>query len=129
MDRAAQIKDIIERNKNNEQFTVNCLANELGISYSYLYETVYKLFDMSPQQLIETIRMEEAVRLVAAGVKLIRIYKRIGYDNLRTFREAFHKRLNTNYSSCRSTLTQYSDPERNDAVDDYISHLWVIRDN
>jgi AraC-like DNA-binding protein len=128
MIRAAIIKEIIEKNRGNYQFTVYQLANEMGISYSYLYEMIYKGFGMSPQQLIETVRLEEAIRLIASGKKLIKIYRRLGYDNIRTFQVAFLKRFNMNYSTCRSSLVEKSAEERNREVHRYIDNLWTIGD-
>jgi AraC-like DNA-binding protein len=125
----SKIKEIILQNRANDQFSVNQLAGEMGVSYSYLYEIVQKNFDMSPLQLIETIRLEEAVRLIASGLKQIKIYKRLGYENVRTFREAFSKRLRMNYTSCRSNLDRYEMEEKELEINRYISALWRGRDN
>ncbi len=126
MHRSIIIKTIIENNKNNYQFTVGSLADEVGISCSYLYEVVYHSFDMSPQQLIETVRLEEAIRLIATGKKQIKIYKQLGYGNIRSFREAFWRRLNMNYSDYRSLLQQLNGEEREKQIQDQINDLWVI---
>jgi AraC-like DNA-binding protein len=129
MDRRTIIKEIIENNKSNYQFTVCRLAYELGVSYSYLYEIVNQHFDMSPQQLIETVRMEEAIRMIARGKKQIKIYKRLGYGNIRSFREAFHKRLQMNYTDCRLELKKKNDSAKAKAIEQQINNLWNISED
>lgn len=123
---ATRIKQVVETNKNDFQFNVNRLAHEIGISYSYLYDVVNECFDMSPQQLIETVRMEEALRLIACGKKQVKIYKQLGYENIRTFREAFTKRIRMNFSTCRSRLSKKNRREREREVERRIDKLWQL---
>ncbi|MCP5053646.1 MAG: AraC family transcriptional regulator [bacterium] len=124
-----KIITVIEKNKSDDQFTVRGLAGEVGISYSYLYEVVHKNYDMSPRQLIETVRLEEAIRLIAGGMKMMDIVKKLGYDNIRTFRVALYKRLRMNYTSCRSVLEKESREEVEKEVQRCISCLWASSDN
>jgi AraC-like DNA-binding protein len=121
------IKKIIEENAANYHFTVLHLAREMGISYSYLYEIVYGLFGMSPHRLIETIRLERAIHLIAEGKMLIKIYRKLGYGNIRTFREAFYKRLNMNYSRCRLSFENCN--SKDEVIRKHIASLWEIRDD
>ena len=125
MDKRHIIKEAIENNKDNYQFTVGCLADQVGVSYSYLYEMVYQCFDMSPQQLIETVRLEEAIRLIATGKKQIKIYKNLGYGNIRSFREAFTRRMRMNFSDCRSQLDQETGESLELEINKHINSLWV----
>lgn len=122
--RRKKIYRIIRENRANTEFTVKCLAKDMNISYSYLYEVVYKCFDMSPQRLIETIRLEEAIHLIARGMKLIRLYKKLGYDNIRTFRQAFYKRLGINYSTCRTLIEKTNEENRENIIQQVIAVLW-----
>jgi len=119
-----EIYTIIQENRANTEFTVKCLAKDMNISYSYLYEVVYKIFDMSPQRLIETIRLEEAIHLIARGMKLIKLYKKLGYDNIRTFRQAFYKRLGINYSTCRTLIEKANKENKEKIIQQVIAGLW-----
>lgn len=125
----SRILDSIEKNIPNYQFSVTRLANEMGISYTYLYEIVNDQFGMSPFQLIETLKMEKAIRMVANGIKMIKIYKKLGYGDIRTFREAFFKRLQMNYSTCRANLEKHTGIRKETEIEKYISGLWKYGDN
>lgn len=124
----SKILNSIEKNISNYQFSVIRLADEMGISYSYLYEIVNDQFGMSPLQLIETLKMERALRMVGNGIKMIKIYKRLGYGDIRSFREAFCKRLQMNYSTCRANLEKCTGLKREAEIKKYVSTLWQYGD-
>jgi len=122
--RGIRIYHIIKKNRNNSEFNVKWLAKDMDISYSYLYEIVYKFFDMSPQRLIETIRLEQSIYLISEGMKLIKLYRKLGYDNVRTFRQAFQKRLGMNYSNCRALFENGNKMNNQKIIQELIACLW-----
>lgn len=100
-----EIRECISRNILNPQLGVEFLADQCGISYSYLYELVSMAFDMSPRQLIEAIRLDLALEnMVNSDSSIMQICKRVGYTNSKTFRRAFKKRFNMRPVDCRNHL-------------------------
>ena len=118
------IKTVIKKNMADYQFSVARLADDIGISYSYLYQVVVNLYQMTPHCLIETIKMESAINMISQGHKMTHIYKELGYGNIRSFRHAFSKRMNMNFRTCRSKLENCVPYEKEIKRDRYISKLW-----
>lgn len=93
----------IAENCADPQFNVSALAEKLGRSASYLYEQAHSKYGMSIQQLIETVRLEQAIKLLSKdGSKIEVVRKQVGYQYAKTFRTAFKRRL-------KSTPQQYKD--------------------
>jgi AraC-like DNA-binding protein len=87
------IENEIRKHYKNKKLTVQHLAENLNISQSYLREIVNANFMMSPQKLIETIRMEESVKLLLTDIEVYKISICVGYCSIRTFRKAFMNRF------------------------------------
>lgn len=88
-------------------FCVNCLAEELKLSESYLRETVNLHYKCSPHCLIETIRLENAVMLLGdSRMKVYSVCFEVGYANVKTFRTAFKKRTGMTPQEWKFVLTK-----------------------
>jgi AraC-like DNA-binding protein len=103
------IEQTIRRNFHHWAFGVEKLSNSLKLSPGYLYELTYRYYDLCPQKLLETIRLEEALELLAQGHNLATIAKRIGYGHVRSFTKAFKKRLHMTPSVCRAAILSSED--------------------
>lgn len=114
------IQEIIIENISNLNFSVSLLAEQLQISTSHLREIVNEQFAMSPLQLIESIRLEKALRLLADGSSIDSARRQTGYTNSRTFRRTFKKRLYITPSACQQRLTAHKEQSQ------YIRHLKEI---
>ena len=78
----------------DKSFGVHCCARELNLSESRLREIVNSNFNTCPQQLIETVRLEAAIKLIAEiNVSIYSVCSSTGYSNQKTFRQAVKKRL------------------------------------
>jgi AraC-like DNA-binding protein len=109
---ATTVLQIIAANYSNSQFNVDALAEKIEMSTSFLYEVVYARFGMTPQELIETFRLEQAIHLLARnGEKIGRIRMQSGYSYAKTFRRAFKKRLNLTPQECLERLRHAKDPQ------------------
>lgn len=90
---ADEIVNHIRKRFPDSSFDVQHLSSELKLSESYLREIIHLNFGVCPHHLIETIKLEEAVRLLAEGnIKVYEACSLAGYARLRTFRRAFKKR-------------------------------------
>lgn len=69
------------------------LANKFNVGQTHFREIVHSNFIMSPQQLIETIRLEEGSKLVSNGVKIYEVAIKVGYSHTKSFRRAFKRRF------------------------------------
>jgi len=98
---------IILNNYSNPQFNVNNLAEKMGKSTSFLREVVYAAYGMGLHELIETIRLEQAIKLLGANGEIIDLTRiKTGYAYSKTFRAAFKKRLNLTPQECKHKLAQ-----------------------
>lgn len=101
-DKRKEIERILRLNIPNSQFSVERLAEGLKVSVSHLREIVELEYGSGPQWLIETTRLKASLGLIAnGGGNLYSICKEVGYQNMRTFRRAFEKRLDMTPSECR----------------------------
>lgn len=67
-------------------------------------------FEKSPQWLIETVRIGEALKeLSKQDGRLYEVCKRVGYMNHKTFRRAFKKRLGITPSEFREMVSKDKD--------------------
>lgn len=87
------IENEIRKHYKDKNLSVQHLAKKLNMCQSYLREIVHANFMMSPQKLIETIRMEESVKLLLTDIEIYKISIYVGYCNIRTFRKAFINRF------------------------------------
>ena len=102
---AEVILQTIVDNYSNLQFNVNCLADKVGKSPSFLREVVYTAYGMGVHELIETIRLEQAIKLLGANGEIIDFTRiKAGYAYAKTFRAAFKKRLNLTPQECKNLL-------------------------
>lgn len=106
-DLAEAVLQIIVDNYSNPQFNVNGLAEKLKKSPSFLREVVYTAYGMGVHELIETVRLEQAIKLLGANGEIIDFTRiKAGYAYSKTFRAAFKKRLNLTPQECKHKLTQ-----------------------
>jgi AraC-like DNA-binding protein len=107
-------------------FCVNCLAEELKLSESYLREMVNLHFKCSPQCLIETVRLENAVMLLCNDrLKIYSVCSEVGYANVKTFRTAFKKRTGMTPEECRNELRRSADVQSE--INRITQGLWYFR--
>lgn len=78
----------------DKPFGVKEMAEVLGMSESHLRDSCYEKYQMSPGLIIETIHLEIALKLlVDIRLKIYEVCRLAGYQNLKTFRNAFKRRF------------------------------------
>lgn len=68
---------------------VNAIAEHLGMSRSVLFRRLSNLIHTSPKQYINRLRMEQAMKLLKAGVPVVQVTFAVGYQSHAGFSKAF----------------------------------------
>ena len=108
-----EVENHIRKRHADKLFDVNCLAEELKISESYLREKINMGYNCSLHHLIETIRLERAIILLCNKQKYIySICLEVGYANLKTFREAFKKCMRMTPNEFKNIIRKSKDVQK-----------------
>jgi len=87
--------DIVEKNINNPQFTVESLSNEMGMSRMLLYKKILALTGKSPIEFIRTMRMKRAAQLLMKSqLNVSEIAFMVGFNDAKYFSMCFKKEFN-----------------------------------
>ncbi len=85
---------IIENNIANSDLSVNFLAEELGISRSGLFAKIKSLADVTPNEMIQVVRLKRAAVLLREGKYLIsEVCYKVGFSNPSYFSKCFQKQF------------------------------------
>ena len=89
-----RVNDIIERNVSNEDFSIDLFAEELCISRSGLFAKIKTLADITPNELIQLIRLKKAAEyLVQKEYRINEIAYMVGFNNPSYFSKCFQKQF------------------------------------
>ena len=77
----SRIEEIVNKNYTNPQFDINGLAKELKISRVYLNTRCSFDFGCTPHEYLETVRIEDSMRALLDGNKIIEVCKQVVYSN------------------------------------------------
>ena len=85
---------LIEENVSNSDLSVNFLASQLGISRSGLFAKIKTLADVTPNEMIQIIRLKRAARLLREGKYLVsEVGYMVGFSNPSYFTKCFQKQF------------------------------------
>ena len=85
---------IIEENIANSDLSVNLLAEQLGISRSGLFAKIKTLADVTPNEMIQIIRLKRAAQLLQEGKYLVsEVGYMVGFSNPSYFTKCFQKQF------------------------------------
>jgi len=89
----------------DKNFNINCLCNNLGMSYNEIYEKLVTHLNLCPSKILENIRMEYILaQLKEDNLSINRLSSKAGYSNVRTFRRAFKRCTGVSANECRIQL-------------------------
>ena len=89
-----QMTRIIEENISNSDLSVNLLAEQLGISRSGLFSKIKTLADVTPNEMIQIIRLKRAAQLLQEGKYLVsEVGYMVGFSNPSYFTKCFQKQF------------------------------------
>jgi len=90
----SKVNEIIERNISNEDFSIDLLAEELCISRSGLFAKIKTLAEITPNELIQLIRLKKAAEyLVQKEYRINEIAYMVGFNNPSYFSKCFQKQF------------------------------------
>jgi len=90
----SKVNEIIERNISNEDFSIDLLAEELCISRSGLFAKIKTLAEITPNELIQLIRLKKAAEyLIQKEYRINEIAYMVGFNNPSYFSKCFQKQF------------------------------------
>ena len=86
------VRLVIEARLGSEDFSVEALADEVGLSRVHLYRRLRALIDRSPSELIRSIRLERAAQLLAQNAGAIsEVAYGVGFKSVSHFSRVFRE--------------------------------------
>lgn len=90
----AKLNDLIEQNIDNENFNIDQLAEGLHISRSGLFAKIKTLAGITPNEMIQVIRLKKAATYIIEGKHRINeIAYMVGFNNPSYFSKCFQKQF------------------------------------
>ncbi|WP_179353625.1 hybrid sensor histidine kinase/response regulator transcription factor [Winogradskyella vidalii] len=87
-----EIFQVIEEKIENHEFTVEILAEKIGMSRVHLYRKIKSLTGETPNKLIRTARLDKAKILLKTGkYKPAEVADRVGFQDVKYFSKSFKK--------------------------------------
>jgi len=104
----AIVNQIIDSNINNEQFSVEDLAKEVGLSRSMLHRKLIKLIGKSASELITEKRLSQAKNLLENDVSTVsEIAYKVGFNSPSYFNKVFKKKFLISPGELRKSASLY----------------------
>ncbi len=89
-----RMERIIEENLANSDLSVDLLAQELGISRSGLFAKIKTLSDVSPNEMIQAIRLKKAAALLSkGGHRISEVCYMVGFSSPSYFSKCFQRQF------------------------------------
>lgn len=90
----SKMNEIIEKNISNVDFSIDVLAEQLCISRSGLFAKIKTLVEMTPNELIQLVRLKKAAELLATQkYRINEICYQVGFNNPSYFSKCFQKQF------------------------------------
>lgn len=87
-----KMEEVIEQNFSNSELTVDYLASELGVSRSGLFAKIKALADLTPNEMIQVIRLKHAASLLLSGnYRVNEVCYMVGFSSPSYFAKCFQK--------------------------------------
>ena len=88
-------REIIDDNLNNDDFSIDFLADKLAMSHSSLYKKIKQMTGMSLIEFINDYKIYKAVQMFKHGTTNIEtVCERCGFKDVKNFREMFKRKMN-----------------------------------
>lgn len=89
-----RLNDVIEQNLSTMDFSIDQLAEQLGISRSSLFVKIKTLAGMTPNELLQVVRLKKAAELLATRkYRVNEICYMVGFNNHSYFTKCFQKQF------------------------------------
>lgn len=98
-----KLNDLIEANIDNPQLSVNFLADQLRMSRSGLFAKIKAITDVTPNEMIQVVRLRRAAQLLDAGEHSVsEVAFMVGFNSSSYFAKCFQKQFGVKPSEYRS---------------------------
>lgn len=88
------LNQLIEDNLNNKELNVQFVANELGLSRSAFFSKVKALADVTPNELIQLVRLKKAAQLIQENkYRISEVAYMVGFSSPSYFSKCFQKQF------------------------------------
>lgn len=87
---------LVERHIDNSDYSIDQMGQALSISRMQLYRKLKALTGETPTQFIRTIRLKRAAQLISEGFSIQEATYKVGFQDLKYFRECFKKQFGVN---------------------------------
>ena len=92
----SKMETVIEQNFSNPDLSVDYLASELGVSRSGLFSKIKALADVTPNEMIQVIRLRHAASLLLSGnYRVNEVCYMVGFSSPSYFAKCFQKQYGT----------------------------------
>lgn len=107
-----RVVDVIHKNMNDPDFSVETLSQEVGISRVHLNRKLKELIDTSPSSLIKSVRLKQAAFLLAqSNVTVAEVAYTVGFSSPAYFSSNFSQYFGMTPKEFTSTYTENPDSE------------------
>lgn len=90
----AKMNQIIEENLSNPEMNVMFLAGKMGMSRSSLFNKIRGLADVTPNEMIQLVRLKKAARLLRSGqYRVSEVSYMVGFSSPSYFAKCFQKQF------------------------------------
>lgn len=86
-----ELRKLIEQNYGREDYTIACIAQQVGVSETKFYKDFKQLFGVSFSEYLENLRIEKACELLKAQMLVKDVSVWVGYNSDYSFRRAFKR--------------------------------------
>lgn len=87
-----KMETIIEQNFSNSELSVDYLASELGVSRSSLFSKIKALADVTPNEMIQVIRLKHAASMLVSGnYRVNEVCYMVGFSSPSYFAKCFQR--------------------------------------
>ena len=101
-----KVLKIVDKNIGNSDFSVENLANELGVSRTLLYNKLVTKLEKSPHELIKEIRLDRGKELLLKSqMSISEVAFEVGYNNPKYFTKNFKKKFRMLPSEVKSHIS------------------------
>jgi signal transduction histidine kinase/ligand-binding sensor domain-containing protein/DNA-binding response OmpR family regulator len=91
----SRMNSIIEQNISNIDFTIDMLAEQLNISRSGFFSKIKSLAGVTPNELIQVVRLKKAAELLSGNkYRINEVAYMVGYNDPSYFSKCFFKQFN-----------------------------------
>lgn len=89
-----KLNDIIEKNIEDGDFTVDDMAKEMGISSSGLFAKIKQISGVTPNRMMQSMRLKKARELLSEGkYRVNEVCYKVGFNNPSYFTKCFQKQF------------------------------------